>query len=206
MKRWISFVGAIVALAVMPVGAIAAESQSQEDQGQGQDQGQGHGQGTVHYGPFASGSTDSGTCGPDWANDTYKRVFFASSTRNANGTYTATEFFIEGRFVTMAGRSPGACNTATDTGGMIRAGVTGSFHGDFLIVITGGTFNPDAICNQTTCDTTKKFVATVYGAAATYDTPVFKFTYHARGEDLLQRMWHNASADRGGNFGDIRSS
>ena len=213
MKRWISFVSAIVALAVMPVAAIASESQSgsqegsQEGQNQGDSQeGQNQGEGTVHYGPFTSGSSDSGTCGPDWANDTYKRVFVASATRNANGTYSATEFFIEGRFVTMAGRSPGACNTATDTGGMIRAGVTGSFHGDFLIVVSGGTFNPDAICNQATCDTTKKFVATVYGASATYDTPVFEFTYHAGGQGLISHMWHNASADRGGNFGDIRSS
>ena len=28
------------------------------------------------FGPFASGSTDSGTCGiSDWANDTFKRFF-----------------------------------------------------------------------------------------------------------------------------------
>ena len=196
MKRWISFVAAIVALAalaVMPVAAATSESQE--------------GPGTVNYGPFKSGSTDSGTCGGDWANDTYTRVFDGSTTRNASGTYSVTEFFIEGRFVTMAGKSPGACNNpAEPTGGMVRAGVTGTFHGIFLIVITGGTFNPNANCNQTTCNTTKKFVTTVYGAAATYDVPVFEFTYHAHGHGLLQRKWHNASRDRGGNFGDIRSS
>lgn len=192
MKRWISFVSAIVALAVMPVAAVASDSQE--------------GPGNVNYGPFASGSSDSATCGGDWANDTYKRVFDASTARNANGTYSATEFFIEGRFVTMDHSSPGACNIrGTNTGGTIRAGVEGSFHGIFGIVVTG-TFNPNAICSQTTCDTTAKWVATVYGATATYDIPVFEFTYHARGEDLLQRMWHNASPDRGGNFGDIRSS
>ena len=210
MKRWISFVVAIVALAVMPVVATASEGQSQEGQG-GQNEGQGQnedqGQGnTVHYGPFASGSTDSGTCGPDWANDTYKRVFEASTTRNVDGTYSAHEWFIEGRFVTLAGDSPGACNTATHTGGKIIAGVTGSMHGDFGIVVTGGTFNPNADCNQATCDTTAKWVATVFGASAKYDTPVFEFTYHAGGQGLISHMWHNASADRGGNFGDIRSS
>jgi hypothetical protein len=196
MKRWISFVSAIVAVAVMPVAAIASESQS------------GSQESTAHYGPFASGSSDSATCGGDWADDTYKRVFEASTTRNANGTYSATEFFIAGHFVTRLHSSPGACNIpGTNTGGIIRAGVTGSFHGDFGIVITGGTFNPNAVCNQTTCDTTAKWVHTVYGAASTYTTgPSFEFTYHAHGEGLLQRMWHNASPDRGGNFGDIRSS
>jgi hypothetical protein len=188
MKRWLSFVAAILALAATPVAATAS-------------------QGTVHYGPFKSGSTDSGTCGGDWANDTFKRVFTASTTRNADGTYSATESFIEGRFVTMAGKSPGACNNrAAPTGGMIRAGVQGSFHGSFQIVITAGTFNPHAICNQATCDTTKKFVKTVYGSDTYTTGPSFEFTYHAHGHDLLQRMWHNASADRGGNFGDIRSS
>jgi hypothetical protein len=193
MKRSLSLIAAGfaagLALAVTPVAAMAS-------------------QGTVHYGPFRSFSTDSGTCGNDWANDTFKRVFEASTTRNADGTYSVTESFIEGRFVTKAGKSPGACNKpAAPTGGTIRAGVMGSFHGSFQVVIAGGTFNPNASCNQATCDTTKKFVKTVYGSAATYTTgPSFAFTYHAQGNDLLQRMWHNASADRGGNFGDIRSS
>jgi hypothetical protein len=194
MNRWISFVVAIVALAAMPVVATASDRQE--------------GPGNVSYGPFASGSPDSATCGGDWADDTYKRVFEASTTRNANGTYSATEFFIAGHFVTRLHSSPGACNIpGTNTGGMIRAGVTGTFHGDFGIVVTGGNFNPNADCNQTTCDTTAKWVHTVYGAASTYTTgPSFEFTYHAHGEGLLMDMWHNASADRGGNFGDIRSS
>lgn len=189
MKRWVSLVVAILALAVTPIVATAA-------------------QGTVHYGPFKSGSLDSGTCGNDWANDSFKRVFEASTGRNANGTYSVTERFIEGRFVTMAGESPGACNNpAAPTGGMIRAGVKGTFHGSFQVVISGGNFNPDAHCTQLTCDTTKKFVLAVYGSAAKYTTgPSFEFTYHAHGDELLQRMWHNASPDRGGNFGDIRSS
>jgi hypothetical protein len=33
----------------------------------------------------------------------------------------------------------------------------------------------------------------------------FGFTYHAHGHDLLQHEWQNASADQGGNSGDIRS-
>jgi hypothetical protein len=49
-------------------------------------------------------------------------------------------------------------------------------------------------------------VATVYGAAASYNVPSFGFTYHANGPDLVQREWTNASADQGGNGGDIRST
>jgi hypothetical protein len=34
---------------------------------------------TQHYGPYASGSGDSGTCGPDWATDTFDRHFTVRS-------------------------------------------------------------------------------------------------------------------------------
>jgi hypothetical protein len=46
----------------------------------------------------------------------------------------------------------------------------------------------------------------VYGAAATYNVTSFGFTYHAHGPDLVQSEWRNASADQGGNGGDIRST
>jgi hypothetical protein len=184
MKRWLSLAISILALAVAPATVMA-------------------GQDSVHFGPINSGSTDSGTCGPDWANDTYKRVFDAATMPNSDGTYNVTESFISGRFVTMAGSSPGACESGPN-GGSIAAGVEGTFHGNFMIVVSKGTFNPNATCDSG-CATTAGFVATVYGST-TYDIPSFGFTYHAQGPDLLQREWHNASADQGGNSGDIRSS
>ena len=187
MKRWLSLAAAVFALAATP--AVASADQA-----------------SVHFGPITSGSGDSGTCGPDWATDTYKRVFDASTTANPNGTYTATESFISGRFVTVAGPSPDACDATGTKGSTIADGVTGSFNGNFVVVITGGVFNPDATCDPTSCGTTAAFVATVYGAAATYDVPSFGFTYHANGPGLIQREWRNASADQGGNGGDIRST
>ena len=187
MKRWLSFAAAVLALAATP--AIATASQD-----------------TVHYGPINSGSSDSGTCGNDWANDTYKRVFDASTTRNLDGTYSVTESFIAGRFVTIEGASPGACETGEPNGGSIRAGVTGTFNGNFMIVVSGGTFDPAATCDTTSCGTTAGFVSTVYGAAATYDVPSFGFDYHANGPGLAARDWHNASLDQGANSGDIRNS
>src|ERR1700747_389883 len=46
---------------------------------------------TQHYGPYASGSGDSGTCGPDWATDMFDRDFTVRS--NGDGTYTVVEQF-----------------------------------------------------------------------------------------------------------------
>lgn len=186
MKRWLSLAAAILALAAAPVSVTASQD-------------------SVHFGPINSVSPDSGTCGNDWANDTFKRVFEASTAPDAAGNFTVTESFIAGRFVTVKGSSPGACETPVPTGGMIGAEVTGSFNGNFLIVVSGGTFKPAATCD-TGCGTTKDFISTVYGAGATYDIPSFGFDYHANGPGLLAREWHNASPDQGGNTGDIRSS
>ena len=187
MKRWISLVVAFVALAATPAIAMASPD-------------------SVHFGPINSGSPDSGTCGNNWANDTYMRAFDASTTPNADRTYTATESFIAGRFVTMAGPSPDACDPTGTPGSTVAGGVTGSFNGNFLIVVSGGTFDPTATCDPASCGTTAGFVATVYGAAATSNVTSFGFTYHGNGPDLIQREWRNASADRGGNGGDIRST
>ena len=186
MKRWLSLVALALALAVMPVTASA-------------------GQDSVHYGPISSASPDSGTCGNNWANDTYMRNFDAATAPNPDGTFTATETFIDGRFVTVSGPSPDACDPTGTPGSTIMPGVTGSFHGNFVIVVSGGTFNPAAKCDSG-CDTTAGFVATVYGAGASYNVTSFGFDYHANGPGLIQRDWRNASADQGGNGGDIRSS
>jgi hypothetical protein len=84
---------------------------------------------TQHYGPYASGSPDSGTCGiNDWAEDTFDRDF---TVRTANdGTITVVEQFKNGSFVTNATASPGACDSSDGYGpGTVNAGHTGSMHG-----------------------------------------------------------------------------
>ena len=67
MKRLLIISVAAVALALVPMAAAA-------DQGEG----------NQHFGPFAGASGDSGTCGPDWALDTFTRNFFVH--QNADGT------------------------------------------------------------------------------------------------------------------------
>src|SRR2546422_10983620 len=60
---------------------------------------------TQHYGPYPSGSTDSGTCGNDWADDTFDRHFTGKS--NQDGTFTAIGQFKDGTSTTRPARSPG---------------------------------------------------------------------------------------------------
>lgn len=186
MKKFVGFVAVFTLLLVaVPAGAALAGGAGERSDSHA---------GVRQYGPFVSGSTDSGTCGNDWANDTYKRHFIV----NPKSPYTLTEEFKDGHFITVAGSSPGACGNGV-VGGLLGAGVKGEFKGDFVITVTGGTYNPNAVCTQSTCNTTAKFIATVYGANAGYDVPSFKFNYSAG----KNGKWQNASVDRGGNKGDI---
>src|ERR1700730_3699919 len=72
-----------------------------------------------------SGSTYSGNCGNDWANDTFPRLF---KVEDIDGPTVLREDFKNGRFVTIAGSSPGACQPKQN-GHLVSAGVEGSFHG-----------------------------------------------------------------------------
>jgi len=158
--------------------------------------------GTLHFGPFASGSPDSGTCGNDWADDTYNRFFTVVT--NEDRTARVVEFFKDATFTTRAGLSPGACENGATTHA-VTAGIQGRFQGYFLISVIGGTLKRDAVCTVATCGTTKDFVNTVFGVM-TYDVTTFLFNYSSSDQQLIQHHWKNASDDRGGNRGDIRTS
>jgi hypothetical protein len=146
-----------------------------------------------------SSSPDSGTCGNNWANDTFTRQFDVDQ---SGGNTVLTEFFKNGHFVTVAGSSPGGCETGSDHGQLISAGVTGSFHGFLSGPVTGGTYNPDATCPDPCNGTT--FVAAFFGPTATWDiTNDWSFSYEANGGGLLFRRWTNAGS---GNIGDIATS
>lgn len=145
-------------------------------------------------------SPDSGTCGNDWANDTFTRVF---SVADEDGVTTLREDFKNGHFVTLAGPSPGACQP-TPNGHLVTAGIEGSFHGFIAGTVTGGTFNPDATCTQP-CNG-DNFVSSHFGPTAVWNANSFRFKYEAHGNGLISRRWQNASADEGGNEGDIYTS
>src|SRR5262249_59900244 len=92
-----------------------------------------------HYGPFPSTSPDSGTCGNDWAQDSFDRFFRVNTSPGPNGTFTVIEEFKKGTFVTVAGPSPGGCDT--NPGGTVQAGVTGKLEGSFVILVSGGSLD-----------------------------------------------------------------
>lgn len=164
---------------------------------------------TQHYGPYASGSPDSGTCGVnDWAEDTFDRVFVVRTA--SDGTTTVVEQFKNGSFVTNATASPGACDSSDGYGpGTVNAGHTGSMHGYFIIsgalTQTSDSPNCDAVNPSNTDCTTATFINThfvpCYPVTCTVST--FFDHYAAGDQNLAVHEWKNASCDRGGNHGDI---
>jgi hypothetical protein len=154
-----------------------------------------------YYGPFAGESPDSSTCGNDWATDYFDRSFQVLKHANDDGTYTVYEQFESGSFVTVAGDSPAGCSS--NPGGTISDGIVGSMSGDQTMIISGGKLKPNG-CKFGDCSTTAGFVAAVFGESATSSVTSFYFQYNANdGQGLSWVQWINASADRGGNSGDI---
>lgn len=163
---------------------------------------------TQHYGSYPSGSPDSGTCGNDWATDTFDRDFTVRS--NGDGTYTVVEQFKNGSFVTNAGPSPGACET--NLGGTITPGKTGSMHGYFIVSNVGTQTSTSPSCDATNPSNTDCTTATFIN---THFTPCYPVTctvttyfdhYAAGDQGLLYHEWKNASPDRGGDDGDIANT
>jgi hypothetical protein len=149
----------------------------------------------AHYGPYASGSPDEGTCGNTWAEDTFDRLYTVKTKPNKEGKYSVMEQFKNGTFTTLAGQSPGACDT--HPGGTLTGTVTGKMQGYFSLVVSGGSYNSSATC-EPACHTAE-FVAAFFGAGATYEVTSYDLHYKAK----KHGVWKNASADKGGNSGDI---
>ena len=170
---------------------------------------------TQHYGPYASGSPDSGTCGNDWAEDTFDRHFTVRS--NHDGTYTVVQQFKNGSFVTnppdpgqpriVRPRRTAACRAR------LTLALTGSMHGYFIIstVVNADLDRPAlrrATMERTILATQPIFINShfmdCYPATCTVTT---FFNHYAAGDQgLVEHEWKNASDDRGGNHGDIRST
>jgi hypothetical protein len=168
---------------------------------------------TQHYGPYPSTSPDSGTCGPDWATDTFDRHFTVK--RNPDGTFLVVQQFKNGSFTTIAGPSPGSCDTTDGSPpGTVTSGVNGSMHGYFIIPLPVGTMqmsmDPSCVAGAPSAPcTTAGFINSHFTLPcypATCPVTTFFFHYSAGNQMLVEHEWKNASADRGGNHGDIRSS
>jgi hypothetical protein len=165
---------------------------------------------TQHYGPFASGSPDSGTCGNEWAQDTFDRDF---TIFNRAGSIVVVQQFKRGSFVTNPGFSPGACEGLVAPQGTVDGGVTGTLQGYFIIPIPPAVMqtSSDSSCvagsPSAPCTTTgfinSHFTPACYPAGCPVTT--FFFRYAAGDQALILHSWKNASGDRGGDGGDVRS-
>lgn len=137
-------------------------------------------------------SPDSGTCsGNVWANDTATRLYTVK--KRDDGSYRLTAFD-RGSFVTVAGQSPEACNTANPRhGSTVTAGIKGNYGGFLSETITGGTFNPNATCAGE-CNRAA-FVAAFFGASAqqNLDKNVrYVYVYMSKDPALKYHLWLDA--------------
>jgi hypothetical protein len=174
--------------------------------------GKGNGKNKGHNSRFSATITvvDNGSCGTPWANDTSKRTW--SVKPNGNGTFRVTRKD-KGTFVTLAGASPGACDTTGKHGKLVNAGVHGKFRGYLSGTVSGGTFNPNATCNAACVGDTKAFIAAFFpGGTFTcslgYAGCKFNFEYSSPDKSLVFHHWQ----DKGTNgvteqfTGDIANS
>lgn len=123
--------------------------------------------------------------------------------------------FKRGSFVTNPepNPSPGSCDSTDGSPpGFVDEGVTGSMHGYFIISGVGPQTSDSQYCNADTntndpCNTTifiNSHFADCYPITCTVTT--FAFHFAAGNQSLVEHEWKNASEDRGGNHGDIRST
>jgi hypothetical protein len=109
------------------------------------------------FGPYNSGSSDSGVCGIDWANDTYTRTYIVDP--QPDGSFHVTELF-NGVFSTI-GDTPTPNGPCAEEHPILPAGITGTFYGDYaLLVPAPADFNQIGVC-PAGC-TTSDFFATFF--------------------------------------------
>jgi len=154
---------------------------------------------------------DHGSCGNVWATDTSRRTW--SIKANHDGTFRVGRKD-NGTFLTASGQSPGACDTTGKHGSHVNAGITGKFRGYLRGKVSGGTFNPNAICNAACIGDTSVFISTVFGGGAHFTCSLgfagckFNFEYSSPDKSLKFHHWQ----DKGTNgtteqfIGDIANS
>ena len=169
--------------------------------------GTGTNSGTTQFGPYPSVTTDSGTCGVDWAEDTVDRYFMIQQVGPIN--YRVIEKYKDGTFTTFPGTlpSPGACDNSDGTGPGVVSGVSGTFHGYDMITVTSTTYTPGSASCASPCASTNQFLLSVFGPAGPLTRSDYAFFFHYVSNDpLVYHEWKNASCNRGGNHGDIQST
>jgi hypothetical protein len=156
---------------------------------------------TINYKYANSQSPDSSTCGPDWANDTVKRVYQVYPQQALDGTYRVVVQFKKGTFTTLQGVSPESCQAGDHN--QLAAGITGSFHGTITMKVSGGTYSPSENVHCTANCLLSDFVTAAFGAGATWTGPDFYFKYTTTSTLACAKQWINAGTGNGGDIASI---
>ena len=188
----------LITMLALTLGALALSATAFGHDGWRHHDGDGH---HHHFKrTFTVTTTDNGSCGAAWATDVVKRTYVVK--KNENGSYTLTRFD-RGRFTTLAGVSPGACDTTGDHGHTVRAGVKGRLVGYIRGTVTGGTFDKNATCTGPDCGFRDVFLKTFFGPTAVWSCDTnstdckFNFNYVAPREELLFRHWQDKGKGAG---------
>jgi hypothetical protein len=102
---------------------------------------------------------DIGTCNNVWANDTFDKAYTIMA--NGYGTYNVNVQYNGGKFVTLAGKSPGACESGVDNGHTVAAGIKGSMKQMYNGTVIG-TLIPGAKCSPSVCVNTQTILDTLF--------------------------------------------
>ena len=159
-------------------------------------------------------STDSGTCHVnDWNTEGIQRTYTVR--KGDNGVYTV-RIKDRGIFTTIAGDSPGKCETSSDHGSVVAAGIKGRMAGMLSSQVLGSTtFNPNATCTATDCFRAD-FLKAFFGPTATYSCDTdqackYAYRYHSKDPALKYHFWLDAGVAKDGvlkavNRGDIATA
>jgi hypothetical protein len=176
-------------LIALVAGALALAAVGLAEPGHGKKAKSGHAKFT-----FTMTTTDNGSCGNPWANDTETRTYSVKD--NGDGTFRVRRMD-KGTFTTLAAQSPGACGSNRH-GAAVLAGVQGRFRGYLVGTVTAASFNPDAVCAAgADCSSRAGFIATYFAPGATYSCDQnstdckFNFNYTARAKDNPKLLFHH---------------
>jgi hypothetical protein len=105
---------------------------------------------------------DIGSCNNGWATVSLDKAY--KLTRVSGGVYNL-EVKESGTLTTLVGKSPGACESGTDNGNTVAAGITGLTHQTFDALVTSSvTPNRHPKCGVSGCAGSGDFLGAVFGA------------------------------------------
>ena len=219
----------ILTVLALAVGALSFAAVSYADEGgdpahgehhskgehkDGEHHSKAHHEGNVWRYSTTLTSSDSGTCHvKDWATEVINRTYTVR--KGDGGVYTVT-VKDRGIFTTVAGDSPGKCETESHHGSVVTAGIKGRMAGMLKSEVLGSTtFNPNASCTATDCFRAD-FLKAFFGPTATYSCDTdqackYVYGYHSQDPALKYHFWLDAGTAKDGvlkavNRGDIATA